>query len=108
MREMESYVQIVTTTEKKEDAEKIAMTLVERKLDACVQIAGPIFSTYRWKGNIETAEEWQCVIKTREDLYKEIEKNIKSVHPYEVPEIIVIPICAGSGDYLEWLQGELV
>jgi periplasmic divalent cation tolerance protein len=105
-REME-YIQVVTTTGKKEDAEKIAMTLVESKLAACVQLAGPIFSTYRWKGNIEKAEEWQCVIKSREDRYKEIEKVIKSIHPYEVPEIIAIPIMAGSTEYLNWLQGEL-
>jgi len=101
------YIQVVTTTGKREDAEKIAMTLVERKLAACVQIAGPITSTYRWKGNIEKAEEWQCAIKTRDDLYKKIEQVIKSMHPYEVPEIIVIPIIEGSGEYLDWLQGEL-
>ncbi len=101
------YIQVVTTTEKKEDAERIAMTLVERKLAACVQIAGPIFSTYRWKGNMEKAEEWQCLIKSREDRYKEIETIIKSIHPYEVPEVIAIPIIAGSIEYLDWLQGEL-
>lgn len=105
---MEAYIQVITTTAKKEDAENIAMILVERKLAACVQIAGPIISIYRWKGNIETAEEWQCMIKSREGLYKEIENAIKSLHPYEVPEIIAIPIIAGSGDYLEWLQSELV
>jgi len=105
---MGPYIQVITTTEKKEDAEKIAVTLVERKLAACVQILGPIVSTYRWKGAIETATEWQCVIKSREGLYPEIEKAIQTVHPYEVPEIIVVPIMAGSRDYLEWLQGELV
>ncbi|MEN6321209.1 MAG: divalent-cation tolerance protein CutA [Syntrophaceae bacterium] len=106
-REMRTYIQVITTTEKKEDAEKIAMALVERKLAACVQIVGPIVSTYRWKGSIETATEWQCVIKSREKLYTEIEKAIRTVHPYEVPEIIVIPIIAGSSDYLEWLRGSL-
>jgi periplasmic divalent cation tolerance protein len=105
---MESYIQVITTTGKKEDAEKIAMALVERKFAACVQIAGPITSTYRWKGNIEKAEEWQCVIKSRKDLYRDIEKAIKLVHPYDVPEIIAVPIVAGSGDYLEWIKGELV
>jgi periplasmic divalent cation tolerance protein len=73
-----------------------------------VQIVGPITSIYRWKGNIETAEEWQCVIKSRKDLYEEIETAIKAIHPYEVPEIIAVPIVAGSGDYLEWLRSELV
>lgn len=105
---MEPYIQITTTTDKKEDAERIALRLVEKKIAACVQIVGPITSIYRWKGNIERAEEWQCIIKSREGLYKEIEHAIKSVHPYEVPEIIAIPIVAGSGDYLEWLRAELV
>lgn len=105
---MESYIQITTTTDKKEVAERIAFRLVEEKLAACVQIVGPITSIYRWKGTIERAEEWQCIIKSREGLYKEIELVIKSVHSYEVPEIIAIPIVAGSGEYLEWLQGELI
>jgi periplasmic divalent cation tolerance protein len=107
-KKMESYIQVITTTEKKEDAEKMAMTLIERKLAACVQIVGPIVSTYRWKGTIETAMEWQCVIKSREGLYEEIEKSIKAVHPYDVPEIMVVPIIGGSSDYLEWLRGEVV
>ncbi len=105
---MGAYIQVVTTTEKKEDAEKIALALVEKKLAACVQIVGPVTSIYRWKGNMETTGEWQCLIKSRKDLYGEIEKAIKTVHPYEVPEIIAVPIVAGSDDYLEWLQGELV
>lgn len=105
---MESYIQITTTTDKKEVAERIAFRLVEEKIAACVQIVGPITSIYRWKGTIERAEEWQCIIKSREDLYQDIEHAIKSVHPYEVPEIIAIPIVAGSGEYLEWLRGELI
>lgn len=105
---MESYIQVTTTTKKKEDAEKIAISLVERKIAACAQIAGPIISIYRWKGKIETAEEWQCVIKSRKNLYDEIEKAIRAVHTYEVPEIIAVPIVAGSVDYLEWIDGELV
>ena len=105
---MESYIQVVTTTDKKEDAEKIALALVEKRLAACVQITGPVISLYRWKGNIERAEEWQCWIKSKEVLYKEIEKTIKSNHPYEVPEIIAIPIVAGSGEYLEWLESEII
>jgi len=105
---VESYIQVTTTTKKKEDAEKIAISLVERKIAACAQIAGPIISIYRWKGKIETAEEWQCVIKSRKNLYDEIEKAIRAVHTYEVPEIIAVPIVAGSVDYLEWIDSELV
>jgi periplasmic divalent cation tolerance protein len=104
---MASYIQVVTTTEKKEDAEQIAACLVEKRLAACVQITGPVTSHYRWKGKIEKAQEWQCWIKSEETLYKEIEKAIKSVHPYEVPEIIAMPILTGSRDYLEWLESEV-
>jgi periplasmic divalent cation tolerance protein len=102
------YIQVITTTEKRQDADKIAGILVDRKLAGCAQILGPVTSIYRWKGQVETAEEWQCIIKSRHDLYGDIEKVIKSVHPYEVPEIIVVPLIAGSKDYLEWLDGTLI
>lgn len=105
---MNEYLQVFTTTEKREDADKIASTLVEKKLAACVQIVGPITSTYRWKGKIETAQEWLCLLKTRSDLYPELEKAIKDLHPYETPEIIAVPILAGSQDYLQWLGSKLM
>jgi periplasmic divalent cation tolerance protein len=105
---MGSYIQVITTTEKRQDADKIAGILVDRKLAGCAQILGPVTSIYRWKGQVETAEEWQCIIKSRHDLYGDIEKVIKSVHPYEVPEIIVVPLIAGSKDYLEWLDSTLI
>ena len=104
---MEEYLQIFTTTEKKQDAEKIANALVEKKLAGCVQIVGPIESTYRWKDNMETAEEWLCLIKSSWDLYEELEKAIKEIHPYETPEIIATPVVAGSRDYFTWLSEQL-
>ena len=104
---VEKYIQVVTTAEKKEDAEKIAKILVEKRLAGCVQIIGPIKSTYWWQGNIEIAEEWLCVIKTRKALYEELEKSIQEIHPYETPEILTVPIDEGNRDYLEWLDNEL-
>nr|MDO8080503.1 divalent-cation tolerance protein CutA [Candidatus Freyarchaeota archaeon] len=104
---MEEYIQVFTTVGKKEDAEKIARALVEKRLAGCVQIIGPIVSTYWWKNNIETAEEWLCFIKSKKNLYNELEKAIKEIHPYETPEIIAVPIISGSKDYLEWLGNEL-
>ncbi len=101
------HIQVFTTTAKKEDAENIARTLVDQRLAGCVQIVGPVVSTYRWQGKIEKEQEWLCFIKTREDLYAEIEQTIKSVHPYETPEIIALPISGGSKDYLKWLDGEI-
>ncbi len=104
---MEDYIQVFTTTEKKEDAEIMAKTLVEKRLAGCIQVVGPILSTYWWKGNVETAEEWMCFIKSKKDLYGELERSIKEVHPYETPEIIAMPIVTGSKDYLRWLSNEL-
>jgi periplasmic divalent cation tolerance protein len=104
---METFIQVTTTTDKREDAERIARSLVETRLAGCVQIVGPVMSIYRWKGRIETAGEWLCLIKSREDRYGAIEEAIRSLHPYETPEIIALPITAGSRDYLDWLRGEL-
>lgn len=103
---MKSYLQVTTTTETKEAAEKIARNLVAKRLAACVQVLGPITSTYRWKGNVETAAEWLCLIKTKEILYPELEKAIIGLHPYETPEIIATPIVQGSSDYLNWMEEE--
>jgi periplasmic divalent cation tolerance protein len=101
------YLQVVTTTSREADAERIARALLEERLAACVQIMGPVTSLYWWKETLETSEEWLCLIKTREDLFGALEKAIRKVHPYETPEIVALPIIAGSGDYLKWLQGEL-
>jgi periplasmic divalent cation tolerance protein len=104
---MEEYIQVITAIEKREDAEKIANAMVEKRLAACVQIIGPIVSTYWWKGNIESAEEWLCIIKSKKDLYDELEKAIKAMHPYETPEILALPVVAGSKDYLKWINKEV-
>jgi periplasmic divalent cation tolerance protein len=105
---MEGFIQVTTTTETKADAERIALELVEARLAACVQIVGPIESIYRWKGRIETADEWLCLIKSREENYGAIEQTIRSLHPYETPEIVAVAVTGGSRDYLDWLRGELV
>ncbi|MCJ7595817.1 MAG: divalent-cation tolerance protein CutA [Desulfobacterales bacterium] len=103
---MKGYIQLFTTTEKKEDARKIAREVVRRRLAACVQIIGPVSSTYWWKEGIEEAEEWLCVVKSREELYEKLEKAIRDVHPYEVPEIQAMPVVKGSPYYLRWLDRE--
>jgi periplasmic divalent cation tolerance protein len=103
---MKEYVQVSTTTEKREDANRIAKTLVEKRLAACAQVIGPIRSTYWWKGKIEEADEWLCLMKTRTDLYKQLEKTLRAIHPYEVPEITAQPIVAGSRSYLQWIDEE--
>lgn len=103
----EEFLTILTTTDKKIDADRLSGTLVERKLAACVQVVGPIESTYRWKGKVEQAEEWLCLIKSTAAMYEAVEKAIREVHPYEVPEIVALPIVRGSRTYLDWLRDAL-
>jgi periplasmic divalent cation tolerance protein len=104
---MREYIQVTTTTESKADAEKIAESLVEKKLAGCVQIVGPISSVYLWEGKIEKADEWLCLIKTTRALYENLESTLHKIHPYKVPEILSIPVIAGSKDYLSWLDNVL-
>ena len=104
---MEGFIQVTTTTEQRADADRIARDLVERRLAACVQIVGPITSIYRWKGKVETAREWLCLIKSRAEHYASLEQAVRALHPYETPEIIAVPVNAGSRDYLDWLGGQL-
>jgi len=104
---MEDYVTVLTTTEKKEEAERIARNLVGKKLAACVQITGPIQSTYWWEGKVETAQEWLCLVKSKKSLFVDIERAIKADHPYDTPEIIALPIIHGSKDYLAWVDREV-
>jgi periplasmic divalent cation tolerance protein len=104
---MTDYIQVVTTTARQEDAQTIARALVEDRLAACVQVLGPVSSTYRWKGQIETSQEWQCWAKSRRELYPRIEQAIRRLHPYEVPEVLAVEILAGSRSYLAWLDETL-
>jgi periplasmic divalent cation tolerance protein len=104
---MADYLQVLTTTGSEAEAERIGSMLVERRLAACVQIAGPIASRYRWKGEIEEAREWQCVAKTEASRYPELEAAIREAHSYEEPEIVATPIVAGSGGYLGWISASL-
>lgn len=101
------YIEVVTTTECREDAERIARRLIDDRLAACVQISGPITSVYRWKGQVETAVEWQCRAKSRADLFERLEAAIRQIHPYEVPEILAMPVSQGVADYVRWLDEQL-
>ena len=103
---MAEYIQVVTTTDSADLASKIAQTLVERRAAACVQVVGPVQSKYWWKGDIEEAEEWVCLIKARSADYDRIEAIISGAHSYDVPEILAFPVQQGSRRYLDWLEAE--
>jgi len=104
---MEQAIQVVTTTETKDEAEAIGRALVEKRLAACVQVVGPISSIYWWEGEVEAADEYLCLIKSSSAAYEELEAAIKQLHPYETPEILALPVAVGSADYLRWLQKEV-
>ncbi|MGA1872967.1 MAG: divalent-cation tolerance protein CutA [Thermoplasmatota archaeon] len=105
---MTGFIEVRTTTSEREDADKIAEGIVRDKLAACVQVIGPISSTYRWKDGIETEDEFLLLIKTRSDLFPDVRMFIEENHPYEVPEIISVPITGSSGPYLEWMEENIV
>jgi len=104
---MTKFIQIQTTTPKRSDAIKIAEALAKKRLSACTQIIGPIESVFRWKGKLVREKEWLCLIKTKKNLYKKVENEIKKIHPYKLPEIIATPITLGNKDYINWIESEV-
>ncbi len=102
---MSEAIVVITTTETAKDGEWLAHLLVEHELAACVQVLPPMTSIYRWQDHIERASETLLLIKTVRHLYPEVEAAIKQHHHYQTPEIIALPIEAGSTDYLAWLAG---
>lgn len=100
------FIQVHTAIDSREAAQRIADEVVTRRLAACCWVSGPITSTYWWQGKLEQAEEWVCTIKTRRDLYDELEKAIKEVHTYDTPEVLAIPVLVGSKSYLDWIANE--
>lgn len=95
---------VLTTCPDEAVAARIARDLVESGLAACVSRVGPVHSTYRWQEAIQDEPEVLLVIKTVSTRYPELEMRLKSIHPYEVPEIITLPVTSGSADYLSWLR----
>jgi periplasmic divalent cation tolerance protein len=104
---MTNAIQVTTAAGSQEEARRIARGLVERRLAACVHVLGPIESLYHWEGRIEQSQEWLCVAKTSLDRYAQVEAAIRELHSYQVPEILAVPVVAGSRAYLDWLEAEL-
>jgi periplasmic divalent cation tolerance protein len=102
----DAYLQVSTTTDSPEAATALARSLVQARLAACVQVLGPVASTYWWRGQVETADEWLCVAKTTADQFDALAAHIRASHGYETPEITATPIVAGSPDYLAWIAAE--
>ena len=99
------YIIVTTTTDTRDRARDMARALVEQKLAACVEIQN-VDSIYSWKNEICDTTEYVLIIKTRAALYPELEQTIKSLHTYELPQIIALPITNGLPGYLQWLNDE--
>lgn len=97
---------VLTTLPEREAALKLARVLIEKRLAACVNVLSGCTSVYRWEDNLEHAEEVPLLIKTRASRYAELEAAIRSFHPYELPEIIAVPVVEGLADYLGWVAEE--
>ncbi|MDD1667210.1 MAG: divalent-cation tolerance protein CutA [Methanomicrobiales archaeon] len=96
---------LILSTVPESESSRIAETLVSERLVACVN-ATKVQSCYRWKGEICTDREELLVMKTRESLFPRVMKRVKELHPYEVPEILAVPVWGGSGPYLDWVLAE--
>jgi periplasmic divalent cation tolerance protein len=103
---MSDFVVVLITAPNEDDAAKMANDLVVSRLAACVNIIRNIRSIYRWQGKIEDEAEVLMLVKTRKEHFKDLEKRVRGLHPYTVPEIIALPIIEGSEGYLGWLREE--
>lgn len=100
------YVVVLVTVPSREVGQAIAQTLLSQNLAACISMT-PVHSIYTWQGQVEQADEWQLLIKSRRDRVTALETAIQQAHPYEVPEIIAVPILAGFAPYLAWIDEQV-
>lgn len=105
---MTDKVLILTTAGTEAEARKLAESLVERRLAACVNIVPRIQSVYRWEGKVESSEEFLLLIKTTEARTADVQSAIRELHSYELPEFVVISIKAGSAEYLNWINDSVM
>jgi len=103
---MPEYILILSTVPDEAEGRKIGRLLVEERLAACVTQSPLSISIYHWKGAVTEDKEHLLLIKTKKDLFPRIEKRIREVHPYDIPEIIALPVTAGSEKYLDWIDQE--
>ena len=104
---MHEFIVVLVTAGSSAEGERLARALVDERLAACVNRIAAVESVYRWEGKVEQSVEEMLVIKTRADLFTALEKRVRELHSYAVPEVIALPIIDGSEGYLHWL-GEQV
>jgi periplasmic divalent cation tolerance protein len=103
---MPSVFQVESTTDSREEASEIANALVEKRLAACVQVVGPIVSTFRWEGRVQDAEEFLLLCKVPTERLDEATALIEELHSYDVPEVLAFEVASGSRAYLDWVGAE--
>ena len=96
--------QVTTTLPDRDAAHRLGTRLVEERLAACAQVVGPVSSVYRWQGEVETAAEWYCHLKTTATRVPLLLARIRELHPYETPEIIAVAVREGDAGYLRWIE----
>src|ERR1700677_630492 len=101
-----AYLQVQTTTDTRAEAMELSRAAVTARLAACAQVSGPVASTYRWDGELERTEEWVVQFKLPADRYEELAAFIAERHSYDEPEIVAVPVVAGSAAYLKWVRDE--
>ncbi len=99
-----TYIIVLVTTANRQEAENMAQKLLEAKLIACANIIDPVASHFHWSGKTEKAQECLVLMKSRRDLFEKLAETVKTLHSYEVPEILALPVVAGSKAYLDWLD----
>ena len=101
---MNNYIIVLVTTKDQQEAEKISQKLLKERLIACANIVSPVRSFFNWSGRTEKAEECLVVMKSRRDLFRQVAEHVKSLHSYEVPEVLALPIVDASKAYLDWMS----
>src|ERR1035438_9723045 len=104
---MTDKIVVLTTCAAAADAERMARALVEGRLAACVNVVPGVRSFYHWKGATQSGEEFLLIVKTSRDLFGALRAEIEKIHPYEMPELLALPVVAGAENYLSWLQSNL-
>ena len=104
---MTDKIVVLNSCASAEEAERLARSLVEQRLAACVTVVTPVRSFYRWKDVVVDSTEWLLVIKTSRPLFAGLRAALESIHSYEVPEILALPVIEGSTNYLSWIESEL-
>jgi periplasmic divalent cation tolerance protein len=103
-----SHIVVLTTLENPEQARTFVRQLVNRRLVACGTVFGHVTSVYRWMGSVEEAAETQVLLKTRRDRWEDLQEAVRDLHPYDVPELLALPVEEGLSSYLDWVAKETI